>query len=99
MRMGQGVRTGLEHGDITYVLQTQFSSFNILSSHLVFKHVVGLRLAILQRALEHLVDWLFLVRQYYNLYRACSQRERSPGNSVIPLFQCTQSSTHRPGIT
>ena len=27
MRMGQGVRTGLGHGDITCVLQTQFSSF------------------------------------------------------------------------
>ena len=27
MRMGQGVRTGLEHGGITCVLQTQFSSF------------------------------------------------------------------------
>ena len=26
MRMGQGVRTGLGHGDITCVLQTQFSS-------------------------------------------------------------------------
>ena len=27
MRMGQGVRTGLGHGAITCVLQTQFSSF------------------------------------------------------------------------
>ena len=27
MRMGQGVRTSLGHGDITCVLQTQFSSF------------------------------------------------------------------------
>ena len=27
MRMGQGVRTGLGHGGITGVLQTQFSSF------------------------------------------------------------------------
>ena len=27
MRMGQGVRTGLGHGGITCVLQTQFSSF------------------------------------------------------------------------
>ena len=27
MRIGQGVRTGLEHGGITCVLQTQFSSF------------------------------------------------------------------------
>ena len=27
MRMGQGVRTGLRHGGITCVLQTQFSSF------------------------------------------------------------------------
>ena len=31
MRMGQGVRTGLGHGGITCVLQTQFSSF-LLSS-------------------------------------------------------------------
>ena len=27
MRMGQGVRTGVGHGGITCVLQTQFSSF------------------------------------------------------------------------
>ena len=27
MRMGQGVRTGLGHGGITCVLQTQFSGF------------------------------------------------------------------------
>ena len=27
MRMGQGVKTGLGHGGITCVLQTQFSSF------------------------------------------------------------------------
>ena len=30
MRMGQGVRTGLGHGGITCVLQTQFSSFIIV---------------------------------------------------------------------
>ena len=30
MRMGQGVRTGLGHGGITCVLQTQFSSFVLL---------------------------------------------------------------------
>ena len=29
MRMGQGVRTGLGHGGITCILQTQFSSFKI----------------------------------------------------------------------
>ena len=29
MRMGQGVRTGLGHGGITYVLQTQFSSLDV----------------------------------------------------------------------
>ena len=28
MRMGQGVRTGLGHGGITCVLQTQFSSLD-----------------------------------------------------------------------
>ena len=27
MRIGQGLRTGLGHGGITCVLQTQFSSF------------------------------------------------------------------------
>ena len=33
MRMGQGVSTGLGHGGITCVLQTQFSSFflNVLN--------------------------------------------------------------------
>ena len=31
MRMGQGVRTGLGHGGITCVLQTQFSSFVLIS--------------------------------------------------------------------
>ena len=31
MRMGQGVRTGLGHGGITCVLQTQFSSYFYLS--------------------------------------------------------------------
>ena len=30
MRMGQGVRTGLGHGVITCVLQTQFSSSHYL---------------------------------------------------------------------
>ena len=30
MRMGQGVRTGLGHGGITCVLQTQFSSYMLL---------------------------------------------------------------------
>ena len=31
MRMGQGVRTGLGHGGITCVLQTQFSSLHCFS--------------------------------------------------------------------
>ena len=31
MRMGQGARTGLGHGGITCVLQTQFSSFHFFS--------------------------------------------------------------------
>ena len=30
MRMGQGVRTGLGHGGITCVLQTQFASFSLV---------------------------------------------------------------------
>ena len=33
MRMGQGVRTGLGHGGITCVLQTQFSSFFLWRSN------------------------------------------------------------------
>ena len=33
MRMGQGVRTGLGHGGITCVLQTQFSSCDLLLMH------------------------------------------------------------------
>ena len=41
MRMGQGVRTGLEHGGITCVLQTQFSSlylstFNVSASQFIY---------------------------------------------------------------
>ena len=32
MRMGQGVRTGLGHGGITCVLQTQFSRFFFLET-------------------------------------------------------------------
>ena len=41
MRMGQGVRTGLGHGGITCVLQTQFSSFfffEILNLHGVYHY-------------------------------------------------------------
>ena len=34
MRMGKGVRTGLGHGGITCVLQTQFSSYTY--DHLKF---------------------------------------------------------------
>ena len=37
MRMGQGVRTGLGHGGITCVLQTQFSSFFFFFNYSVFK--------------------------------------------------------------
>ena len=40
MRMRQGVRTGLGHGGITCVLQTQFSSFSRCAgptTHLIFK--------------------------------------------------------------
>ena len=33
MRKGQGVRTGLGHGGITCVLQTQFSSFFFFLAH------------------------------------------------------------------
>ena len=37
MRMGQGVRTGLGHGGISCVLQTQFSSFFLLFAVKVFE--------------------------------------------------------------
>ena len=36
MRMGQGVRTGLGHGGITCVLQTQFSSLMIIFGGVIF---------------------------------------------------------------
>ena len=39
MRMGQGVRTGLGHGGIICVLQTQFSSFILELGILVRKKV------------------------------------------------------------
>ena len=39
MRMGQGVRTGLGHGGITCVLQTQFSSLSFNSDFYVSKIV------------------------------------------------------------
>ena len=32
MRMGRGLRTGLGHGGITCVLQTQFSSFSFYTA-------------------------------------------------------------------
>ena len=38
MRMGQGVRTGLGHGGITCVLQTQFSSFFFINYTKYNKH-------------------------------------------------------------
>ena len=43
MRMEQGVRTGLGHGGITYVLQTQFSSFFcfFFKFFLLFPFVLG----------------------------------------------------------
>ena len=37
MRMGQGVRTGLGHGGITCVLQTQFSSYLLFALNSVAK--------------------------------------------------------------
>ena len=36
MRMGQGIRTGLGHGGITCVLQTQFSSFILKMIYCVY---------------------------------------------------------------
>ena len=36
MRMGQGVRTGLGHGGITCVLQTQFSSYICIHITMLF---------------------------------------------------------------
>ena len=40
MRMGQGVRTGLGHGGIICVLQTQFSSFIFFYSR-IFNYSLG----------------------------------------------------------
>ena len=40
MRMGQGVRTGLGHGDITCVLQTQFSSLTYETEFVLFLAVL-----------------------------------------------------------
>ena len=40
MRMGQGVRTGLGHGGITCVLQTQFSSSPIIRMHIIHKVII-----------------------------------------------------------
>ena len=42
MRMGQGVRTGLGHGGITCVLQTQFSSFVFSDDHPTIGYVMFL---------------------------------------------------------
>ena len=43
MRMGQGVRTGLGHGGITCVLQTQFSSFLFFFCKRVFLSDINFR--------------------------------------------------------
>ena len=39
MRMGQGVRTGLEHGGITCVLQTQFSGLLFFPQTVVYSSI------------------------------------------------------------
>ena len=52
MRMDQGVRTGLGHGGITCVLQTQFSSF-VFPAFLV--GVIFLPLPLLQSELPKLL--------------------------------------------
>ena len=41
MRMGQGVRTGLGNGGITCVLQTQFSSFTLITNTYIQFYFVG----------------------------------------------------------
>ena len=51
MRMGQGVRTGLGHGGITCVLQTQFSSFLFF-----FISVSSIFIFLLHYTLCHLLD-------------------------------------------
>ena len=39
MRMGQGIRTGLGHGGITCVLQTQFSRFNWIMQNIHHENI------------------------------------------------------------
>ena len=48
--MGQGVRTGLGHGGITCVLQTQFSSFCLFIS---FVYFLCVGIPILKTVLSH----------------------------------------------
>ena len=47
MRMGQGVRTGLGHGGITCVLQTQFSSLDCFEGKALFYNPINMEQEIL----------------------------------------------------
>ena len=66
MRMGQGVRTGLGHGGITCVLQTQFSSFLLnLPIHILCTNVEYLcdsveEFLIIFSLYIHCMLWLFI---------------------------------------
>ena len=87
MRMGQGVRTDLEHGGITCVLQTQFSSFFLSYSPTILQRYfrvlsVNITLPYLDFYNVLQVGWFGFngpLRQYFGLYQAVSQREGESG--------------------
>ena len=66
MRIGQGVRTGLEHGGITCVLQTQFSVFFVF--FFWRKQDIIKKLSILEFDLMH----CFTSRGYFQILRITS---------------------------
>ena len=65
MRMGLGVRTGLGHGGITCVLQTQFSSFTITFFEFSENHLLSVSpkriISIKCTAQFPFVDWAVLI--------------------------------------
>ena len=69
MRMGQGVRTGLGHGGITCVLQTQlsifFSDLHALSKFAYYKE---LEIRVVGFVLKKLLTYLEMLMKYHMLY-------------------------------
>ena len=61
MRMGQGVRTGLGHGGITCVLQTQFSS--LLKHIYPYSHFYFLWISVLDFIFDFV--WTFITFNTY----------------------------------